>query len=77
MTIDVRANAFLRGMVRRMVAVLLEVGHGKMTETEVREAIAARTPARNGVIGPGSRALPPARRPRTATGGGRTTDGDD
>ena len=29
-TIDVRADAFLRGMVRRIVAVLLEVGHGKM-----------------------------------------------
>ena len=28
MTIDVRADAFLRGMVRRIVAVLLEVGHG-------------------------------------------------
>ena len=51
-TIDVRANAFLRGMVRRMVAVLIEVGHGKMTETEVREALAARTPARNGVSAP-------------------------
>ena len=31
-TIDVRADAFLRGMVRRMVAVLLEVGLGKMEE---------------------------------------------
>jgi tRNA pseudouridine38-40 synthase len=51
-TIDVRADAFLRGMVRRMVAVLLEVGHGKMTEEEVREAIAARTPARNGAMAP-------------------------
>jgi len=51
-TIDVRADAFLRGMVRRMVAILLEVGHGKMTEEEVREAIAARTPARNGAMAP-------------------------
>ena len=41
-----------RGMVRRMVAILLEVGHGKMTEEEVREAIAARTPARNGAMAP-------------------------
>ena len=32
MTIDVRADAFLRGMVRRMVAVLLEVGLGKMDD---------------------------------------------
>jgi tRNA pseudouridine38-40 synthase len=51
-TIDVRANAFLRGMVRRMVAVLLEVGHGRMNETEVREALAARSPARNGAKAP-------------------------
>jgi tRNA pseudouridine38-40 synthase len=51
-TIDVRADAFLRGMVRRMVAVLLEVGQGKMNETEVREALAARTPARNGAAAP-------------------------
>ena len=39
-TIDVRADAFLRGMVRRMVAVLLEVGLGKMDETAVRAALA-------------------------------------
>ena len=29
-TIDVRADAFLRGQVRRMVAGLLEVGHGRI-----------------------------------------------
>jgi tRNA pseudouridine38-40 synthase len=51
-TIDVRANAFLRGMVRRMVGVLLEVGRQRMTIEEVREALAARTPARNGVTAP-------------------------
>jgi tRNA pseudouridine38-40 synthase len=51
-TIDVRADAFLRGMVRRIVAILLEVGRGTMTEREVREALAARTPARNGVMAP-------------------------
>jgi tRNA pseudouridine38-40 synthase len=51
-TIDVRADAFLRGMVRRMVAILIAAGHGKMTETEVRAAIAARTPARNGATAP-------------------------
>jgi tRNA pseudouridine38-40 synthase len=47
-TIDVRADAFLRGMVRRIVAVLLEVGRGKMNETDVRAALAARTPALDG-----------------------------
>jgi tRNA pseudouridine38-40 synthase len=51
-TIDVRADAFLRGMVRRIVAVLLEVGHGRMTEQEIREALADRTPARNGAAAP-------------------------
>jgi tRNA pseudouridine38-40 synthase len=51
-TIDVRADAFLRGMVRRIVAVLLEVGHGTMTEGEVRAALVARGPARNGAMAP-------------------------
>jgi tRNA pseudouridine38-40 synthase len=51
-TFDVRADSFLRSMVRRMVAVLLEVGHGTMTEEEVREALVARTPARNGATAP-------------------------
>ena len=51
-TIDVRADAFLRGMVRRMVAVLLEAGKGNMNEEEVRAALAARTPARRGAAAP-------------------------
>ena len=51
-TIDVRAESFLRGMVRRIVAVLLEVGRGTMNELEVREALAARRPARNGASAP-------------------------
>jgi tRNA pseudouridine38-40 synthase len=51
-TIDVRANAFLRGMVRRIVAVLLEVGQGKLNDDGVREALAARRPARNGAAAP-------------------------
>jgi tRNA pseudouridine38-40 synthase len=51
-TIDVRADAFLRGMVRRMAAVLLEVGRGKMDETAVREALAARSPALDGATAP-------------------------
>jgi tRNA pseudouridine38-40 synthase len=51
-TIDVRADAFLRGMVRRIVAVLLEVGRGKMDETAVREALAARAPALGGASAP-------------------------
>ena len=51
-TIDVRADAFLRGMVRRMVAVLLEVGQGKMNEDEVRSALAGPGPALDGAAVP-------------------------
>src|SRR3954452_1283910 len=51
-TIDVRADAFLRGMVRRMVAALLEVGAGKMNDSEVAAALAARVPALNGAAAP-------------------------
>ncbi len=51
-TIDVRADSFLRGMVRRMVAVLLEVGLGKMDETAVRAAFAGPGPAFDGAAVP-------------------------
>jgi tRNA pseudouridine38-40 synthase len=51
-TIDVRANAFLRGQVRRMVAGLLEVGLGKMDEEGLRVALAGREPAVNGAAAP-------------------------
>jgi tRNA pseudouridine38-40 synthase len=51
-TIDVRADAFLRGMVRRMVACLLEVGLGKMDEDAVRSALAGPGPALGGAAAP-------------------------
>ncbi len=51
-TIDVRAASFLRGMVRRMVAVLLDVGRGQLNEQDVATALAARRPARNGAAAP-------------------------
>ncbi len=51
-TIDVRADSFLRGMVRRMVAVLLEVGLGKTDETAVRAALAGSGPALAGAAAP-------------------------
>jgi tRNA pseudouridine38-40 synthase len=51
-TIDVTANAFLRGQVRRMVAGLLEVGLGKMDEEGLRAALVAREPALNGAAAP-------------------------
>ena len=51
-TIDVRADAFLRGMVRRMVAALLEVGRGKMEDTTVVAALADGRPALDGAAAP-------------------------
>jgi tRNA pseudouridine38-40 synthase len=51
-TIDVRADAFLRGMVRRIVACLLEVGLGKMDEDAVRSALAEPGPALAGASAP-------------------------
>jgi tRNA pseudouridine38-40 synthase len=51
-TIDVRADSFLRGMVRRMVACLLEVGLGKMDEEAVRSALAGPGPALGGAAAP-------------------------
>ena len=51
-TIDVRADAFLRGMVRRMVACLMEVGLGKMDEEAVRSALAGPGPALAGASAP-------------------------
>ena len=51
-TIDVAADAFLRQMVRRIVAGLIEVGLGKLAETAVGEALASREPALNGAVAP-------------------------
>ncbi|MBI3746814.1 MAG: tRNA pseudouridine(38-40) synthase TruA [Chloroflexi bacterium] len=51
-TIDIRANAFLRGMVRRMVAALIAVGQGKIEETAIATALAERRPAFAGAAAP-------------------------
>jgi tRNA pseudouridine38-40 synthase len=51
-TIDVAADAFLGQMVRRIVAALLEVGHGRTTEEAVGEALESRRPAFNGAVAP-------------------------
>jgi tRNA pseudouridine38-40 synthase len=51
-TIDVAADAFLRQMVRRIVAVLIEVGHGRTTQEAVAEALASRRTAFNGATAP-------------------------
>jgi tRNA U38,U39,U40 pseudouridine synthase TruA len=47
-----RHDAVLRGMVRLMVAVLLEVGLGMMEETAVRTALAGTGPALDGASAP-------------------------
>jgi tRNA pseudouridine38-40 synthase len=51
-TIDVRADAFLRGMVRRMVAVLLAVGRGTLEASAVPGLLAAGKPALDGAAAP-------------------------
>ena len=51
-TIDVRAESFLRGQVRRMVAALLEVGLDRMDTEGLRSALAGPGPALNGASAP-------------------------
>jgi tRNA pseudouridine38-40 synthase len=51
-TIDVRADAFLRGMVRRLVAALLVVGRGQLDASAVPELLAAGEPALSGAAAP-------------------------
>jgi len=51
-TIDVRADAFLRGMVRRIVATLLEVGKGKLDPSAVPGLLTAGRPALRGAAAP-------------------------
>ena len=51
-TIDVRADAFLRGMVRRIVAVLLAVGKGQLDPSAVPGLLTAGRPAMRGAAAP-------------------------
>jgi len=51
-TIDVRADSFLRGQVRRMVGLLLEVGLGDAQIDEVRAALADPDAAHRGSAAP-------------------------
>jgi tRNA pseudouridine38-40 synthase len=51
-TIEVIGDAFLRQMVRRIAAALLRAGHGKVTATDVRQALEARVPAFGGDTAP-------------------------
>jgi tRNA pseudouridine38-40 synthase len=51
-TIDVAADAFLRQMVRRIVAALLGAGHGKIDEEAMAAALASSQPAFHGATAP-------------------------
>jgi tRNA pseudouridine38-40 synthase len=51
-TIDVRADAFLRGMVRRIVATLLAVGRGELEASAVPGLLEAGRPAMSGAAAP-------------------------
>jgi tRNA pseudouridine38-40 synthase len=51
-TVDVAADAFLRGMVRRIMALLLEVGRGKMDDSAVAATLVAGRPAFDGAMAP-------------------------
>jgi tRNA pseudouridine38-40 synthase len=51
-TIDVRADAFLRGMVRRIVAILLAVGKGRLDASAVAALLTAGAPALRGAAAP-------------------------
>ena len=51
-TIDVRGDAFLRHMVRRIAAALLLVGRGEVEESAVAAAFASGAPAFNGAVAP-------------------------
>jgi tRNA pseudouridine38-40 synthase len=72
-TIDVRADAFLRGMVRRIVAVLLAVGRGTLEASALPGLLTAGSPALDGASAPARglclRRVVLGRR----TGGGATT----
>lgn len=49
---EIQANAFLRGMVRRIVGSLLQVGSGMLTRDEFVDLLASRDLARCGVRAP-------------------------
>ena len=48
-SVVVRAPSFLKSMVRRIVAVLLEAGRGRISPQQVTELLAARDPSRGPV----------------------------
>jgi len=52
LTIDVRGNAFVRGMVRAMAGTLVDVGRGRLAAAAIPEILAARDRSRAGVSAP-------------------------
>jgi len=48
----IRADRFLRNMVRAIVGTLLQVGRGRMTEADFRAVIEAKDRCRAGVSAP-------------------------
>ena len=71
-TIDVRADAFLRGMVRRIVATLLAVGKGRLDPSAVPGLLGDGRPALRGAAAPARglclRRVVMGRRDRNGTG---------
>lgn len=49
---EIEANAFLRGMVRRLVGTLLQVGSGTLTVDDFVDILASQEIARAGVPAP-------------------------
>jgi tRNA pseudouridine38-40 synthase len=52
LTYDIRANGFLRFMVRNIVGTLVEVGHGKIGADEVVDILRTRKRSRAGATAP-------------------------
>ncbi len=49
---SIEANAFLKGMVRNIVGLLLQVGREKVPSTTIKEALETRIDARNFAVAP-------------------------
>jgi tRNA pseudouridine38-40 synthase len=80
-TIDVRADAFLRGMVRRLVAALLAVGMGRLEASAMGSLLSAGTPALEGAAAPAKglclRRVALGRREWQSGNEGKDTNGND
>lgn len=50
--LEIEANGFLRGMIRRLVAALVLVGQGELTEKDFRDILVSRDISQPGVLAP-------------------------